>query len=407
MVKVVKLGLRWWRGLLGVTLTFFIVVPYLMGSDGEKYLRDWIESFNQPQAKVHLTLQHYQRHWFTSDAEVLITGKSFKPTPSHLHIFHGPLFLKTGQGVRFGLAFIQANIDVSPWMQDQAIFRMNGPVQVTAFIPYFKEREFRTSLPLITLRDNKNQKIYVLQNIKGNVDSDGLIQMRIPALQINDLNGNTLLAARNNLLRLFYRQSLANFSAKQILIYKNKNNVSTIDDFNLNGDIATSSDTKQVSLKIHFDQLNGVPFIHIGPFQFKMKIAGLQTQGLLTVLETLKTLSTQENDLTPEQGELLQKGFSTILSERTQLGLETDLSTSNGKMSASFQGGFKPQTGVDWIDTFFGQGNIHLAKGIHQALTVYAKIDPEISLLLDQLKPHAEEYTSKIQIKAGNIHFTS
>src|SRR5689334_2380291 len=105
---------RFWRGLLGALLTFLIIVPYMMGGDVEKYLRRWVDALNQENSSFHLELTHYQRHWFTSTAEVKLKGGPFREALTlQVKAYHGPLFINAGHGLRLGLTFLQSTLDLS------------------------------------------------------------------------------------------------------------------------------------------------------------------------------------------------------------------------------------------------------------------------------------------------------
>lgn len=370
MVKLLRF--QWWRAIIGVMLAFFTVMPYIMGGDVEKYCRSWVDALNQPQAKFHLELQHYQRHWFTSDADISITGGPLQTALIvHLHAFHGPLFFNAGHGVRWGLAFLKATLDSAALLGQQDRVQIAGPLQTSAFIPYFSDREIQTDLPPLTINDKENKLIYAFETLHGNMDGDGELQVASAKLKINDSQGINKLTITNLVLQ-----------------GHTQNNPS-------------SPELMQLNLNIHFDQVLGIP-MGIGPLEFKFKISGLHSEGIATIMDTLKVVSLQ-NDLSLEQGEKFQKAIASIFSANTHFELTSQLATANGKATADFTGGFDAQENLDWMDAFFSKGTVTLEQSLMQALN--RENNQALASTLDLFKANGQGYVMRVDVQQGKVRF--
>jgi|GEM_PF-6552714 len=417
---------RWWRAILSALLVCLIAVPYTMGSDVKKYLRGWVEATNQGNDKFHIEIINYQRHWFTSEGELELTSTSL---PSKINLkfiaYHGPLFINVGRPLRLGLGYFKGSFDSHSLLGQQKIVQAEGPIQITAFLPYFSDREVHANLPAITINDKENKLNYQLQTITGELDGDDLLQLQIPSIKIKHLDGSEVINLDSGLLRILPGSHLASFSAKQIDIHAETQRPATIDNLVIQANTQTlepSNNKLLLNLNLHFDQLQiqlnpalvTNPLV-LGPFEFNLGINGLQSQELTNLAQMLKTLSRQKDDLSPEQGEALEKNLAQLLAPDMLFKLNTSLNTAKGLIAAQFQGGFKQQVNLhgisDLVAAFYSQGNLSLAAEVKQTLLDYAsQLDPtdhqdlELPTFLGFFKKDGQgKYTSQINIQNGKV----
>jgi uncharacterized protein YdgA (DUF945 family) len=417
-----KSPFRWWRGVLGALLTFLIVIPYMMGADVEKYLRGWMDALNQRKGQLHLELANYQRHWFTSEGDLILTGSPLGAKISlHFTAHHGPLLFNAERRLRLGLGYFKGSLDSSTLLDQQNVVKMNGPIQLFAFIPYFSDRELHSSLPPITITDKGNNLVYLLQTVNASLDEDGLLQLEIPTMKVSRPDGSEVLQLNNGLLRIEPDSLLASFSAKEINLPLKDKGPATISNFILKANTQSGKpQAGQISLILdfHFDQLKTAS-LEVGPLEFKLGLSGLRKEGLNLLANTLKTLNLQNTDLTPEQGEALEKGVSNIFAPEALFDLSGELSTAKGKVSAQVQGGFNAklakspwQDSSELVDAFYSKGKIYMSADLKQALSSYAAGLPHaaqdneavtLPLALGFLKPDAEGYSTRLDIHNGKI----
>lgn len=422
MVKEVKKKhFHWWRSLFGALLTFLIVVPYMMGADVEKYLRGWMEAMNQRNDGLHLELQNYQRHWFTSRGDLVLNGGPLQNKITiHFKAYHGPLFFNSWHVPRLGLSYFKGSLESGALLGQQGVIKMAGPIQITAFVPYFSDRELHSTLPPVTITDKGNGLVYLMQTINGSLD-DGLLQLEVPTLKVKRLDGAEVLSLNTGLLRLQSNGSLASFSVKEITLPLKEKGLAIISNFVLQVNTQSNkSATNKLTLAVnlHFDQLKADK-LALGPFEFKFGLNGLRSEGLTLLATTLKTLSMQKTDLTPEQEEALEKSLSNIFTPDALFDLSSDLGTDKGKISAQFQGGFNArlaksawQSNAELVDAFYSKGTINMTAEARQALSSYAAGRPQIldrheafvlPLALNFLKADAHGYSTHVDIQKGKI----
>ncbi len=415
MVKEVKKSpFKVWRSLFGALLTFLIVVPYIMGADVEKYLRGWMEAMNQRNGGLRLELQNYQRHWFTSDGDLVLTGGPLQDKIAvHFTAYHGPFIFNAGHGARLGLSYFKGSLESSALLGQQGVVKMDGPIQITAFVPYFKDRELHSLLPPMTITDKGNSLVYLFQAVSGSLDDDGLLQLEVPTMKVSRLDGAEMLNLNTGLLRIQPDTRIASFSAKEITLPLKEKGSATIRNFVLRANLQSSkpaTDKLTLNLNLHFDQLKAEP-LTVGPFEFKFDLSGLRNEGLTLLATTLKTLSTQKTDLTPEQGETLEKSISNLFAQDALFNLSSDLTTPKGKVSAQFQGGFHGdlvqspwQNSAELVDAFYSKGTINMTTEVKQALSsTAAGLPQDLNLALDSLKADTQGYSTRIDIQAGKI----
>jgi hypothetical protein len=425
--KTPKSPLKWWRGFLGALLTFLIVVPYMMGADVEKYLRGWMDAFNQRNGKLHLELLHYQRHWFTSEGELVLTQEPLhKKISIPFKAYHGPLFFNAGPGHHFGLSFLKGNLDSSSLLGSQTVLKLEGPIQLTAFVPYFSDRELHALLPPLTLVDKENKLLYRLKDAQGHFDGDGLLQMELPFLTVSRLEGGEVVTLNAGLLRIHPENRLASFSAKQINFVLKEAEEATIHNLILQANTHQDKMNKTtLDLHLHFDQFSPLNSLlqEVGPFELQLGLSGLRSEGYLALLTTLKAIGIETRDLTLEQGEALEKGLANLFAHDALFELKASLSTLQGKLRAEFQGGFKNKTtqalwqdAQEFVDAFYTKGKVQLSADLMQALRQYSasagrQLDPENlseadlawPVLLGGLKKDGEEYVARIKVEEGKI----
>ncbi|HVY53691.1 MAG TPA: DUF945 family protein [Gammaproteobacteria bacterium] len=405
-----KKRIKWWRGILGAALTAFIIVPYMMGSDIEKYLNSWVSSVNQQDSKLHLALVHYERHWFSSDGDIVLTSNMLStPLTMHVKIYHGPLLFQDNYP-RLGLALIKGDIDASNLFGPQAAIKLSGTTQLEAFIPYFSDREIWASLPAIKITDKANHFIYTVPSLTGNFDGDNLVQIEMPSLKVSELNGDSVAELNIGLLRILPNNH-SSFAAKNIHIFHQKNgrDATVINNLLIDGETSTDGKNMAVNLSLHFDDLDpslaDATILPFGPMEFKFQVSGLRQEGVFAFLELFRAFGLEKDTLTPEEAAKLIKTLSSTLSANTQFNLSANLKTQDGPINIQFNGGFTDkaiQEASDFIDAFYTKGAIKLSANVMHALADY-KLQ-SLAFILDFLKPNGPEYSATIDIKDGKIN---
>lgn len=409
-----------WRALLGLIITCFIAIPYVMGADVEKYLRTWIESTNQKKGQVQLELQNYQRHWFSSEGDLLITSLPLKKKWTlHFIADHGPLLIHGDPRQHFGLSSVRGKLESTELFDQQSVVHLSGPLLFSAYIPYFSDRELHGRLQEVSIQDKGNNLVYQLSSVEACLDDDVLLQLEIPTLTVSRPDGSEKLKLNAGLLRIQLDNGLASFTASKIRIPLKESGDLTIQNFmlNANTEVPPSQDQQFIlTVNTHFEQLK-ILAISTGPMDFRLKLSGLKREGLSSLLSILKTLNPQKADLTPEQNDALEKGVSNLFAENALFDLDGNLSIAQGQIKAQFRGGFKAERAkspwhntTELIDAFYSKGNIQMSAEIKQLLTL-ASLHPSsdqvslaLPLLLHSLKPKGPDvYSANIDIRDGTL----
>ena len=154
--------------LIIIVVAAFLVSPYFLGSRAQEQFHDEIALFNKTppySSYITITPESYQRHWFSSDAQVKVTFHT--PQSSHQHINksftynaiikHGPLFFISNDGkssLHMGAGAILIKGDTADF---------NGIIAVS--LSWGDHLNVYADIPTLTLKDSQGNN-FTFHNLK-------------------------------------------------------------------------------------------------------------------------------------------------------------------------------------------------------------------------------------------------
>lgn len=329
---------RFWYTLLIlviIVIAAFLISPYFIGRSVQKAAKNNFSATQTSLPFLDLSIKNYQRHWFSSEGQLAISGPKLPaamsllyPTPPskntapiivHFTVNHGPWVTATNKAGESKLHFAKGSILLSsdtPELQGTAstLFKIGGAEITHAHIQKLELNNANVTLHdlsmALTNRPSTNQ-----YTLKTNTQS---LQLTFPlnsntktTLNINqyqfDMTGKKILP--------YLWTGVTVMSAEKIATTVGEVPISTLKNVTLTSDAALNATNKlSINTTLSIDQLHALPLNYtISPITMTFSLSGLAANGMNTVLGALATLQkTQSPMITLLTDQTLRTGLMAI-----------------------------------------------------------------------------------------------
>lgn len=349
--------------LIILVIAAFLVSPYFLGGQAQENFHKQIAAFNKSSPYITITPESYQRHWFSSDAQVKINFHSpslmgqeqfNKNYTYNVVIKHGPLFFLPqhgGSSVHWGAGAILIKGDSTDFDGVVAVdLNWNNKLNVFADIPHLVLHDTKgndytvTNLTFTTKTHGKNtQYTLSIPTVSAQLAQEHQAQASLKNFKImaNGHDVNALWVGNINL-------SIGNITAGlnesgAAIPIANVQNITTDAETTLSKDKTKINST----LNFNIDSVSAMGNV-IKPITFSYSVNGIDFAAYQQLMQAAETLQQSANtQAAPQQGmqladaaiKILENGF-TVKLNKIYVGLPKELASS--PLSASAQLDVKP-----------------------------------------------------------------